>query len=264
MPDPAAETAPRHPPLSPAERVAVAILAAGIVAFGIFGYATHAKSTTGYVASVAIVGILVFRVRRRPLPGPLVIALAVDAAAHLAGGLVSVGDDVLYNASVGPWIASLHTHLLQYDHFVHAFGAFLATLTLWALLAPATSSDVDRRHLMVLCMIAGLGIGAINEVIEFLATTTHRAAHIGGYNNTGWDLVSNMIGAVAALPVHAPRRARCRRLDPVSYGRRIGQTERRPTTLLPKDPAWNRLPSATSSTRSTPRGVRTTSTPRSR
>jgi uncharacterized membrane protein YjdF len=148
-----------------------------------------------------VVAALVWRVRRAPLPGPLVIALAVDAAAHLAGGLVAVGDDVLYNASIGPRVASLHTHLVQYDHFVHAFGAFLATLTLWVLLAPPTSAAVDRRNLMVLCMIAGLGIGAINEVIEFLATIAHSAAHIGGYNNTGWDLVSNTIGALAAVPL---------------------------------------------------------------
>src|SRR3954451_12228202 len=203
MPDRPAVPAPnetRRPPLHPAERGAVAILAAGIVAFGISGYGTHAKSTTGYLVSVAVVGTLVFRVRRRPLPGPLVIALAVDACAHLAGGLVAVGDDVLYNASIGPWLSGLHTHIVQYDHFVHAFGAFLATLLLWALLAPATSTEVDRRHLMVLCMIAGLGIGAINEVIEFIATTAHTAAHIGGYDNTGWGLVSNTIGAVAALP----------------------------------------------------------------
>jgi putative membrane protein len=137
----------------------------------------------------------------------LVIALAVDASFHLAGGLVSVGDDVLYNASIGPRIASLNTHLLQYDHFVHAFGAFLATLTLWALLAPPTASAVDRRNLMVLCFIGGLGIGAINEVIEFLATKAHSASHIGGYDNTGWDLVSNTIGALAALPLmHRVRR----------------------------------------------------------
>jgi uncharacterized membrane protein YjdF len=118
------------------------------------------------------------------------------AVAILAAGIVAVGDDVLYNASIGPWLSGLHTHIIQYDHVVHAFGAFLATLISWALLAPATSTDIDRRHLMVLCMIAGLGIGAINEVIEFIATT----AHIGGYDNTGWDLVSNTVGAVAALP----------------------------------------------------------------
>src|SRR5690242_21660666 len=90
MTDPPDARPTRRPPLSSAERVAIAILAAGMVGFGITGYATHAKSTTGYLVSVALVGTLVFRVRRRPLPGPLVIALAVDASAHLAGGLISV------------------------------------------------------------------------------------------------------------------------------------------------------------------------------
>jgi putative membrane protein len=187
--------------MSPAERTAVAILGAAAVGFGIYGYATGAKSTTGYLFSVALVGALVWRVRRAPLPDLLVIALAVDAAAHLAGGLVAVGDDVLYNASIGPQLSALHTHLVQYDHFVHAFGAFLATLTLWTLLAPPTADDADRRHVMVLCVLGGLGIGALNEVIEFIATTAHSAAHIGGYNNTGWDLVSNTIGAFAAIPL---------------------------------------------------------------
>ena len=51
--------------------------------------------------------------RRKPLPGALVLAVAVDAVAHLAGGLVAVGDDVLYNGSIGARVASLHTHILQ-------------------------------------------------------------------------------------------------------------------------------------------------------
>jgi hypothetical protein len=137
----------------------------------------------------------------RSLPGPLVIALAVDAVAHLAGGLVSVGNDVLYNAALGTRVAALHTHILQYDHFVHGFGAFIATLTIWTLLAPPTAADVDRRSVMAMCVLAGLGVGAINEVVEFLATIFHSAAHIGGYDNTGWDLVSNTIGALAAIPL---------------------------------------------------------------
>jgi len=189
--------------MSEAERVAVGILATGIVVLGVYGAATGARSTGGYLVSVVVVGLLVWQVRRKPLPGPLVIALAVDAVLHLAGGLVSVGDDVLYNAALGTRVASLHTHILQYDHFVHAFGAFIATLTIWTLLAPPTATDIDRRSVVTMCVLAGLGIGAINEVVEFLATIAHSAAHIGGYDNTGWDLVSNAIGAVAAIPLMA-------------------------------------------------------------
>ena len=156
----------------------MAILAAAMVGFGIYGAATGAKSTGGYVISVAVVGALVWRVRRTPLPGPLVITLAVDAALHLAGGLVAVGNDVLYNASIGPRVTSLHTHILQYDHFVHAFGAFLATPRCGRCSRLPRRPRSDRRNVMVLCVIAGLGIGAVNEVIEFLATIARqRRAH---------------------------------------------------------------------------------------
>lgn len=47
-------------------------------------------------------------------------------------------------------------------------------------------------------LIGWLGIGAINEMIEFGATVAHAGTHVGGYDNTGWDLVSNTLGALAA------------------------------------------------------------------
>jgi hypothetical protein len=156
------------------------------------------------VLSVAAVGLVIRRFRRAPIPGPLAIALAVHAIAHLAGGLVTVGNDVLYNASIGTHVASLHTHVLQYDHLVHGFGTFVGTLTLWTLLVPPSSSSSAssvRRDSVVLCLLAGLGVGAINETIEFLATIAHSGAHVGGYTNTGWDFVSNTIGALAAAAV---------------------------------------------------------------
>lgn len=120
---------------------------------------------------------------------------------HLAGGLIRVGDDVLYNAAIGPYAGSLRTHVIQYDHLVHAFGTFVGTLTLWTLLVPPSFRLSRRRDAIVLCVLAGLGIGAINEMIEFLATVAHSGAHVGGYDNTGWDFVSNTIGALAAAVV---------------------------------------------------------------
>ena len=189
------------PPLSPAESTAVHAAAAAIVGFGVYGFATGAPSTMAYLVSVVAVGLVIRHFRREPLPGPVAIGLAVAAAAHMAGGLVRVGHDVLYNASTGPYVASLHTHVLQYDHFAHTFAVFVGTLTLWTLLALPTASVSNRRSLIVLCTLAGLGIGGVNETIEFLATIAHAGAGVGGYTNTGWDLVSNLVGATAAATV---------------------------------------------------------------
>jgi hypothetical protein len=189
---------PSKAPLSPAERAALGIGGAGMLGLGVYALETGAPSTLAYLISVAAVAFLIMRFRSTPIPGPLAIALAVDANLHLAGGLIRVGNDVLYNASLGPYVSSLNTHLFQYDHFVHAFGSFVGTLALWTLLVPPSSKTWHRRDMVVLCALAGLGIGAINETLEFLATLAHNGAHVGGYTNTGWDLTFNILGAVAA------------------------------------------------------------------
>jgi hypothetical protein len=48
---------------------------------------------------------------------------------------------------------------------------------------------------MFLAIAAGLGFGALNEVVEFFVTLMVPESNVGGYVNTGWDLVANLIGA---------------------------------------------------------------------
>jgi hypothetical protein len=35
-------------------------------------------------------------------------------------------------------------------------------------------------------------------MVEFLSTLAHSGSHVGGYANTGWDLVCNTGGGLAA------------------------------------------------------------------
>lgn len=185
------ERAPRAP-LTPAERRAIAVVAVAMALFGVYGRVTGAPSTVAYLCTVAAVGVIVARARRAALPPWLATALAVLTVAHLAGGLVRVGADVLYNASL--WGA-----LLRYDHFVHASGVLIGTLTIWTLvLAPLVAVEHRGQAAIAVAVLGGLGLGALNETIEFLSTTAHGGAHVGGYTNTGWDLVSNVVGAGVA------------------------------------------------------------------
>jgi hypothetical protein len=43
-----------------------------------------------------------------------------------------------------------------------------------------------------------MGLGAMNELVEFAATLLVPETNVGGYFNTGWDLVSNLVGVVIA------------------------------------------------------------------
>jgi len=178
-------------PFSRAERGALGVVVVALVGFGVYGRLTGAPSTVAYLGTVAAVGAVVGRCRRAPLPVPLAVALAGLALAHLAGGLVGVGHDVLYNASLGG-------PAFRYDHPVHAAGVFLGALAIWVLLVAPAVGSAQRRTGIAMSVLGGLGLGALNETIEFLTTVAHAGAHVGGYANTGWDLVCNVIGAVAA------------------------------------------------------------------
>lgn len=134
--------------------------------------------------------------------------LAVWGLLHMAGGTVPV-DPALTDAyraatdqasrpdSAVLYSLRLHPDLPKYDQIVHAFGFFSATIAcyqaLLALLrAPRTLPTAAAAALM------GIGLGAINEVIEFIAVLSMPETNVGGYMNTAWDLVANTIGATTA------------------------------------------------------------------
>jgi hypothetical protein len=52
--------------------------------------------------------------------------------------------------------------------------------------------------MLLVCVAAGMGFGALNEMIEFIATHLLPENSIGDYENTGWDLVANFAGALVA------------------------------------------------------------------
>jgi len=205
--------AAQRPPFSATERMAVEIAGVATTGFCIYGIVTGTRSTMGYVLSVLVAGAAALWLRQTVVPGPLALGLALAAILNLAGGLIKVGQNVLYNASIGPYSRSLGTHYLQYDHVVHAFVCFVLTFACWIMLAVPHQATHHGRDLVILTVGLAVGLGALNEVVEFAATLAHHGAHVGGYFNTGWDLVCNLLGAGAAGLIIA-RSVRVARLDP--------------------------------------------------
>jgi len=135
-------------------------------------------------------------------------ALGLWAVLHMAGGTVAIPEGVtepgrpanLYNLR-------LHPALPKYDQVIHALGFGAAT---WAA-AEAMDAIVRpaRRGLGLFFALAfiGMGLGALNEVIEFIATRIMPETNVGGYDNTGWDLVCNMVGAIGAAAWWCGRKA---------------------------------------------------------
>jgi hypothetical protein len=51
----------------------------------------------------------------------------------------------------------------------------------------------------IILVMTGLGLGALNEVVEFVVATVLADSGVGGYLNTSLDLCANLIGALLAL-----------------------------------------------------------------
>jgi hypothetical protein len=136
-------------------------------------------------------------------PGALWL-LVLTGTLHLSGGLIPdpTGPGVLY----GTWLLP---GLLRFDQLVHAIGSIAATVTAWQLLGTWLGAGTPVRTQAWLAALAGLGKGAVNEVVEFVVAV-QAPTYVGGFENTGWDLVFDTLGVAAAAVFlaasHAPRR----------------------------------------------------------
>lgn len=185
----------------------------GVVAFTLLymvasisgAIATGNREFGFYIVVMCVLIAAIAAVQRRVgFSGWVLWGLSLWGLAHMAGGMLPVpaswpinGEHrVLYSWWLIP-------SLLKYDQIVHAFGFGVTTLVCWEGLR-AMFRGLNRTELppsagaLTLCAAAGMGFGALNEVVEFVATLLVPETNVGGYLNTGWDLVSNLVGALLA------------------------------------------------------------------
>jgi len=116
---------------------------------------------------------------------------------HILGGLLPVGDSVLYSFVLIDLVGEPYS-ILKYDQLVHFYCYFIAALLMWKVVSSLNSNSVITASLITI--LAASGIGGLNEIIEFLATVFIPDTNVGGYENTAIDIVSNFLGACIAAP----------------------------------------------------------------
>lgn len=191
---------------TPAIIAAVVFTIAYMLAATIAAFATGNREFVFYIivmcVLIAAIGMVHLRVR---LSTGAIWALSIWGAMHMAGGLLPLPEAWPINGDIrvlySLWVIPASTPgegYLKYDQIVHAYGFGVATWVCWQALCAAVDRNLRPTvGLMVLCAAAGLGFGALNEVVEFIATRLG-PTNVGGYDNTGWDLVSNTVGVVVA------------------------------------------------------------------
>jgi hypothetical protein len=165
-----------------------------------------------YLPFFTLFGVIIaFMHKRVGFPKGLLWCLSVWGAAHLAGGLVQVPEGWSYEGEQSVlyswWLIE---DRLKYDNIIQAYGFGLATWLCWEALRANIHNRFGRKLYpsfgpIALAVFGGMGLGALNEIIEFFAVLNLDNTNVGGYYNTGWDLVSNLIGCLIASIIIAAR-----------------------------------------------------------
>lgn len=152
-----------------------------------------------YVAVLVFFFILILATwKRAQFDAVILWGLSIWGFLHMAGGGVKVGDGVLYGLHLIPIIGSGESFILKYDQAVHFFGFAVATVVVYHLLKPYLNEVTNWKVIYPILVVAGMGLGALNEIVEFIAVVIFPNTGVGGYFNTALDLVFNMLGAIAA------------------------------------------------------------------
>lgn len=163
-----------------------------------------------YIGSIlALIPVIAATHARVGLAKATLWCLSAWGFLHMCGGLVRApsswpihGDQaVLYSL----WLLPGY---LKYDQMVHAFGFGVTTWVCWQGIRGMIGSNAEpTAGRLLLAWCGGMGFGALNEVIEFAAVLAVPETNVGGYLNTGWDLVANLVGcSIAVVAIRALRR----------------------------------------------------------
>lgn len=153
-----------------------------------------------YVAVlVALFVLVLLTIKRSKFDLVVLWGLSIWGLLHLAGGGIPVGESVLYAFRLVPIIdRGGEFYILKFDQIVHAFGFAVSTLIVYQLLRPQLKEKFRPVVIIFAAMLGGMGLGVVNEIVEFLAVITFPETGVGGYYNTALDLVFNTVGALLA------------------------------------------------------------------
>ena len=196
MTNPAAEAA--HP--TRAEWAVAGVTAAYVAGFTAWFFAIGNYEFIVYVVTMAgLIALVGLNLARAAFPPAMLWALSFWGLLHMAGGGVPVGESVLYSLPLLPVIETEYYVILKYDQMVHAYGFGVTAWLLWHLMTrhfPATRGSATA---LVYPLFGAMGLGALNEMIEFTAVLLVPETNVGGYYNTALDLVFNALGAGVAV-----------------------------------------------------------------
>ena len=156
--------------------------------------------------TVAIGLLLMGTARKSGLDHMVLWMLSFWGLLHMLGGILPVGDTVLYGWRIYPIMdRGGDFYILKMDQVIHFYGFLTAAVVMHQLIARRSQEWVHPGMLIFFAAVGSLGLSAVNEIIEFLAFASLEETGVGDIYNMGLDLIFNAAGAVTGAFVQQGR-----------------------------------------------------------
>ena len=165
--------------------------AAYAVALFAVGFGRFPVRAVTYLVIVVLDFVVVAILNRRVgLPGWVLWSLSAWGLMHMVGGLVPFEpstNGIVY----GVWLVP---RMLRFDQLTHMLGFAMATAACWYGLEARSTAEARPAGKALMAGLMGMGLGALNEVVEFASIYAVPEQQVGGLENMGWDLIFNLMG----------------------------------------------------------------------
>ena len=150
-----------------------------------------------YLGIVILIGmILVFTYEKIGLSILDMWALSFFGFAHMMGGLVIFPDGLnLYKQILIDIVDNGGGYvILKMDQVIHCLGYGTVAFVIYSVLNKKLQTS--KGMLLFLSILVATGLGALNEVIEFIVVLSTEFNGVGDLYNMGFDLIFNFAGAI--------------------------------------------------------------------
>ncbi|MEK6872324.1 MAG: DUF2238 domain-containing protein [Nanoarchaeota archaeon] len=178
--------------------------------FGIYFFQRGNFEFLWYVGILILIIVLVVMLHKKyNFSNGILSAISLWGLLHMIGGM-DINGVRTYARIIYPIFSSeiAGTSIFRYDQFMHFYVYLIVTCMLFYIIRSYIKKEMPRWMLSSLLVLMGIGIGAINEIVEFMPVLFLEATGVGDYFNTMWDIVFNALGAIVAVMYLSVKRIR--------------------------------------------------------
>ncbi|MFW6283388.1 MAG: DUF2238 domain-containing protein [Minisyncoccales bacterium] len=169
----------------------------------IFSYLSLERKNYEFLMYIGIIiilaGIFIITNKKSKISNRVLWGMVLWAFMHMSGGLLFIKDQKLYTIVLIDLFKIGNETVFRYDQLVHIVGFGIATYLIYELIRDYLNDKTNWKILSMVLIFAGMGIGVVNEILEFIAVVILPETGVGGYENTLLDLISNTIGAIIVV-----------------------------------------------------------------